>query len=1074
MRIVELPPATGIRPDGLYPGGWWHDAEDGEGRIVCDLCPRACHLKEGDRGFCFVRQNVGGELMLTTYGRSTGFCIDPIEKKPLNHFLPGTSVLSFGTAGCNLGCKFCQNWDISKSREVERLSELAGPESIAEAAKHFQCQSVAYTYNDPVIWAEYAIDTAKACRAVGIKNVAVTAAYISPAARAPFYEYMDAANVDLKSFSEEFYHKVTYSHLQPVLDTIEWLKKETDVWFELTNLIIPQANDSLDEIRQMCDWILDRVGADVPLHFSAFHPDFRMTDRGNTPPETLVAAREVALQQGLRFVYVGNVNDVVNQSTYCPSCGGLLIQRNWYELGEYHLRGNQCGHCGAPIAGVFGDAPGTWGRRRLPVQMSQFAHPLPIIETDQTPEPNPISEEPPIMATATKSEGAAARLEAQRPKLTDEQRALIHKAACEIMATAILKRQGNIDDETLGGAADKTVMGAFVTLKRQGRLRACCGALGRPMPLANALSQAALRTATEDSRLPTISPTELAHLDVDVQLLFAFQPIEERGADRVKVVEIGRHGLQIRYGNNAGLLLPNVATEQGYEAEEFLRQVCRKAGLPDKAWQDDAATIQTFESSSIPGPFEAAGVADAGDAAPLLTDDELKALTVHTGSNIAALAQGATPSYYVPGVSDGEVNGIAVSIKAPEAPDAVHFFRLSLRPGMPLQSTCYNLCETIAGALKNGQLRLPSGNITVSLSILHDPAMHSTVAAPDLSGIDPKHRALLIMEGGKSTWVFDPGKTAQELLETAKERANVFNPEFVNVFSFAAQSTLSSIVVSNAPQAVAAQETRPAAVAGRFYPADAEELSSMIDGFLGDVKGGKKKVPAIMVPHAGLVYSGKVAGEVFSKVKIPDTVIVIGPKHTRAGVEWAVAPHKTWSIPGAEIASDMELAKKLCEAIPGLQMDAAAHQAEHGVEVELPFIAKLNPNAKVVGIAIGAGNFERCREFAAGLANVLREHDGEILLVISSDMNHYASDEENRRLDEMAIEAMETLDAERLLDTCVENRISMCGVLPAVMIMEAVKEVKGLKKADRIAYATSADTTGDKSKVVGYCGMLLN
>src|SRR5215469_3851657 len=285
-RIVDLPP-QGLRPDGFKAGGWWHDDAE-PGRIVCDLCPRACALRSGDRGFCFVRENRGGEMVLSTYGRSTGFCIDPVEKKPLNHFYPGTSILSFGTAGCNLGCKFCQNWSISKSREIEQLSEQASPEAIAEAARRLGCRSVAFTYNDPVVWAEYAIDVASACRAAGVKTVAVTAGYISPAARRPFYEVMDAANVDLKGFTEQFYRHLTLSHLEPVLDTLVWLKRETDVWFEITNLVIPRANDSLDEIRQMCQWILDSLGPDVPLHFTAFHPDFRLQDRPPTPPETLL------------------------------------------------------------------------------------------------------------------------------------------------------------------------------------------------------------------------------------------------------------------------------------------------------------------------------------------------------------------------------------------------------------------------------------------------------------------------------------------------------------------------------------------------------------------------------------------------------------------------------------------------------------------------------------------------------------------------------------------------------------------------------------------------------------------
>ena len=357
-------------PRGVdYPARYWHEIDDGE-RIFCDLCPRACKLKEGDRGFCFVRKNEGNKMVLTTYGLSTGFCIDPIEKKPLNHFLPGTSVLSFGTAGCNLGCQFCQNWSISKSREIELLSENAGPEDIAAAAQRMGCRSVAFTYNDPVIWAEYAIDTAKACRQVGVKAVAVTAGYITPEARPEFYSVMDAANVDLKAFSELFYEKVTLSALAPVLDTLRWLKHESDVWFEITNLVIPGQNDSHEEIAQMCDWLLTNVGDQVPIHFTAFHPDFRMKDIKATPPETLTRAREQALSAGLKYVYTGNVNDVSRQSTYCPNCRKRLIERDWYEIGEFNMDNGHCPGCQTAIAGVFEKEKGVWGRRRLPVVIS--------------------------------------------------------------------------------------------------------------------------------------------------------------------------------------------------------------------------------------------------------------------------------------------------------------------------------------------------------------------------------------------------------------------------------------------------------------------------------------------------------------------------------------------------------------------------------------------------------------------------------------------------------------------------------------------------------------------------------
>lgn len=352
---------------GKYPGRWWQPAEDG--KIKCELCPRACVMKEGDRGFCFVRQNLDGQMVLTTYGYSTGFCVDPIEKKPLNHFLPGSSVLSFGTAGCNLGCRFCQNWSISKSREVAVLSERANPDEIADAAVRLGCKSVAFTYNDPTIWAEYAIDTASACHDRGLKTVAVTAGYITPEARPEFYAHMDAANVDLKAFTELFYKKLSLARLEPVLDTLRWLKTETDVWFEITNLIIPEENDSPDEIKQMCDWVVNNVGTEVPVHFTAFHPDFKLMHRPATPHKTLIRARNQAIEAGIKYAYVGNVYDVERQSTYCPECHECLIERDWYDLGVYQLKGNKCGFCGAIISGVFaGDKEG-WGRRRLPVRI---------------------------------------------------------------------------------------------------------------------------------------------------------------------------------------------------------------------------------------------------------------------------------------------------------------------------------------------------------------------------------------------------------------------------------------------------------------------------------------------------------------------------------------------------------------------------------------------------------------------------------------------------------------------------------------------------------------------------------
>jgi pyruvate formate lyase activating enzyme len=353
------------------PTTYWHALTDG--RVQCDVCPRACKLHEGQRGLCFVRACEGGEVVLTTYGRSSGYCVDPIEKKPLNHFLPGTSVLSFGTAGCNLSCKFCQNWDISKSRETDTLADAASPETIARAGQALGCRSVAFTYNDPVIFMEYAIDVAKACRAAGVQTVAVTAGYMCDAPRREFYRHIDAANVDLKGFTEAFYHRVTGGHLAPVLETLEYLKRETNVWLELTTLLIPGHNDDDAELARMTRWVAEHLGPDVPMHFTAFHPDYKMLDVPATPLATLARARRTALANGIRYAYTGNVHDVDGDSTYCHGCGSRVIERDWYTLGDWRLDdAGRCTTCGTPCAGRFAGPPGLWGARRLPIRLADF------------------------------------------------------------------------------------------------------------------------------------------------------------------------------------------------------------------------------------------------------------------------------------------------------------------------------------------------------------------------------------------------------------------------------------------------------------------------------------------------------------------------------------------------------------------------------------------------------------------------------------------------------------------------------------------------------------------------------
>ncbi|MEK7323201.1 MAG: AmmeMemoRadiSam system radical SAM enzyme [Pseudomonadota bacterium] len=362
----------GAVAQSVVPVSYWHALADG--RVQCDLCPRFCKLHEGQQGLCFVRARQNHQMVLTSYGRSSGYCVDPIEKKPLYHFLPGTPVLSFGTAGCNLACKFCQNWDMSKARAMDVLADHAPPELIARAAGDLGCSSVAYTYNDPVVFMEYAVDVAEACRAEGIKSVAVTAGYITEQAREDFFRHMDAANVDLKAFTERFYHKVCGGHLQPVLDTLVYLKQHSSVWLEVTTLLIPGENDGETELEAMSAWMMEHLGPDVPWHFSAFHPDWKMLDIASTPLASLLRARDIARKHGMRYVYTGNVHYATGDSTYCHRCGEKVIGRDWYVHTAWHLSDSgHCLTCGTPLPGVFAGPPGDWGAKRRPVRLRDFS-----------------------------------------------------------------------------------------------------------------------------------------------------------------------------------------------------------------------------------------------------------------------------------------------------------------------------------------------------------------------------------------------------------------------------------------------------------------------------------------------------------------------------------------------------------------------------------------------------------------------------------------------------------------------------------------------------------------------------
>ncbi len=340
-----------ISTKNLKEARWWE--HDEKGKILCTLCPRFCHIGSGQAGFCYIRQNIDDKLYSLGYGQSTGFAIDPVEKKPLNHFLPGSPILSFGTAGCNLGCKFCQNWSISKAKLDDNNSMVASPENIVAIALKNKCPSIALTYNDPTIIGEFVIDINKIAKEHGIHTVLVTAGYITPQARKEVYANVSAANVDLKGFTEKFYQKITLSEIAPVLDTLKWLKNESDIWFEITNLKIPDENDSIEETKEMCEWILNNLGDEIPLHFTAFHPDFKMMDKQRTPAETVNNARKIAMDMGIKYCYVGNIHEISGQTTYCPNCKTAVIARDWHKVLMSNMVGNKCKNCGTKIAGVF-------------------------------------------------------------------------------------------------------------------------------------------------------------------------------------------------------------------------------------------------------------------------------------------------------------------------------------------------------------------------------------------------------------------------------------------------------------------------------------------------------------------------------------------------------------------------------------------------------------------------------------------------------------------------------------------------------------------------------------------------
>jgi AmmeMemoRadiSam system protein B/AmmeMemoRadiSam system protein A len=653
------------------------------------------------------------------------------------------------------------------------------------------------------------------------------------------------------------------------------------------------------------------------------------------------------------------------------------------------------------------------------------------------------------------------------PVLSDQQKAAVHRAGCELIAAAVGATKDAPSDPSMAGAADVPVMGVFVTLKRQGRLRGCCGCLGQRTTVFDAITQSAPTTALNDPRLPPVSASELPHLDLDVSLLHNFQTLPCGKKERVNRIEIGRHGLHIAQGYSRGLLLPVVALALGVDARGFLEQVCVKAGISASAWKSPDTEITTFEAEVIEGPFRA----DAVEQEPPrvhYSQDLLNVWSANCRERIlAVIAGGTVGALHLPN-GDVVMPGAGVEATIPGR-QPLRYASFEIRPNRFVQDMIGELIDCAARDLGGDSRQITTDaqqRLSVELTVLDDIAMHGTLAAVDLRGIDPSRRGVIVRDRGNVSWRYDPLQTSEELVgEVAAKR-----PPSAELFS-------ARVATTHAPAMHESEEAnsidvRSPAIAGTFYPGEPEELKTLVDELLAQDDVEAAAWSAALVPHAGLVYSGRIAAATLRRIAMPKTVIVIGPKHHPGGANWAVAPHDVWSIPGAIVPADRELAQQLARSIPRLELDALPHRYEHSVEIELPLIDRLAPGTRVVGMVVGPTEYDDCRRFADGLAKVLQANPQPILPLISSDLNHFAEDGENRRRDKLVLDAIKSLDARSLFENVRRHRMSMCGMAPAVIVMEALRRLGRLSRCHQVAYATSGDVSGDRSRVVGYAGLL--
>ncbi|MEL6105667.1 MAG: AmmeMemoRadiSam system protein B [Planctomycetota bacterium] len=650
-------------------------------------------------------------------------------------------------------------------------------------------------------------------------------------------------------------------------------------------------------------------------------------------------------------------------------------------------------------------------------------------------------------------------------ELTEEEKTTLHEAASAMVAAAVSQSDPAPAVAKLGGLAEFPVHGVFVTVKRGETLRGCCGRQGGAMKLGEALLDSAARTA-RDPRMAPLSASELPFLELSVSLLGPNRPIDTAGAERENALKIGIHGLRIQMGGKSGLLLPQVATEQGWDARQFLDAVCRKAGLPAGTWQSDQADLQLFDGIHFGGDFVIDASTNAAEPR-LLSVPELAGYRDWVKSNLVAIQTGATPMYYAVGLSDLEVLGVALCISTPDG-GSQRTLQLGVKDSRPLQSTLYQMTDQAARSLASFR----ADQCQVELAVFGGCIHHGEADQADVRGIDSSRRAGLVTDGRRWAIRFDANAEVTKSVAAARDLESFRGGE--QLYSLLCDCTGSEISVSVGPRAVATTSARRPAVAGRFYSVDDVAREAEVDALITGLPDVEHCRPfAVMVPHAGLRFSGRVAASVWRRVEPPRRVLIIGPKHTADGMDWAVAPHDRWFMSAtASIEGDLAMAQQLAERIPGLALDAGAHMREHGIEVQLPLMHRFCKDTRLAAIAVSGASVEQLREAAKALAAWIREQSEPPLLVISSDMNHFAEDCENRRRDRMALDALATGDGARLLDVCDTENISMCGQVPAAWVLMTMRELGMKSMAKEIAYATSADAGGDSARVVGYAGTM--